>query len=185
MEWMILPLKRYAQFTGRSTRREFWMWVVFIIICAVVLGILDSILGLGGRTSYGGGAIGAPGVTGYRYGAGVRGGILTDVFSLAILVPNIAVSVRRLHDTDRSGWWILMPIIPYAIGAIGLLSSMAGGAGAAPGTGMMAIFGIAMVIGLIAAIVLLVWYCLRGTPGPNRFGADPLSPTGDLHETFR
>ena len=182
MEWMILPLKRYAQFSGRSTRREFWMWVVFIIICAIVLGFLDTILGLGGRTNYGGGSVAAPGVSGYRYGAGMRGGILTDIFSLAILVPNIAVSIRRLHDTDRSGWWILMPIIPYAIGIVGIVSSIAG---ATPGAGTAAIFGIAMVIGLIAAIVLLVWYCLRGTPGPNRFGPDPLAPASDLHETFR
>lgn len=179
MEWMILPLRRYAQFSGRSTRREFWMWVVFVILASIVLSILDKLLGLGGSAGAGSQTVTAPGFTGYRAGAGVHGGILTDIFTLAILVPNIAVSVRRLHDTDRSGWWILLPLVPYLVGAFLVGFAITGVHGAA------AIGGALLVLGFVGAIVLLVWYCLRGTPGPNRFGADPLAPLGDLHETFR
>jgi uncharacterized membrane protein YhaH (DUF805 family) len=180
MEWMILPLKRYAQFSGRSTRREFWMWVLFYLICCIILSVIDSMLHLGGATNYGGGAYSAPGTTGYSYGAGLRGGILTWLFVLAVFIPNIAVAVRRLHDTNRSGWWLLGWVVPYAIGAGILGFSMATG-----NRGIALIGGLLAFIGFIGAIVLLVWYCLRGTPGPNRFGADPLEPTGDLHETFR
>ena len=116
MEWMILPLKRYAQFNGRSRRKEFWMWVLFVILATIVLTILDSILGLGGRTVAGPSSSATPTMTSFGYGAAASGGILTMIFSLAILIPNLAVSVRRLHDTNRSGWWILLPLLPYGIG---------------------------------------------------------------------
>ncbi len=172
MEWMILPLKRYAQFSGRSTRREFWMWVLFLVIVSIMLAILDSVLGLGGATEYGGSSLNTPTITGYGYGAGVHGGWLTNIFGLAVIIPNIAVSVRRLHDTDRSGWWILLPMAPYFAGAALMFM------------GSLLIGGILAFGGFVCAIVLLVWYCTRGTTGPNRFGPDPLSPTGDLHDTF-
>jgi uncharacterized membrane protein YhaH (DUF805 family) len=108
MEWMILPLKRYAQFSGRSRRKEYWMFFLFIILCSIILGFLDGMLGLGGgltHYSYGGGGA-------YGAGANAHGGILSDIFSLAILIPGLAVSVRRLHDIDKSGWWILIGLIP-------------------------------------------------------------------------
>jgi uncharacterized membrane protein YhaH (DUF805 family) len=108
MEWMILPLKRYADFSGRSRRKEYWMFILFVIIGSIVFSGLDAALGLGGgvsRYSYGGaGVVGA--------GAGMRGGILNGIFSLAIVIPSIAVAARRLHDIDKSGWWMLIGIIP-------------------------------------------------------------------------
>ena len=181
MEWMILPLKRYAQFSGRSRRKEFWMWVLFVILVSIVLTILDSALGLGGRTVAGPSSITTPTTTGFGYGAAASGGILTTIFSLAILVPNLAVSVRRLHDTDRSGWLVLLPLLPYAIGA-GFL--FAGAMSANPA--IMLISGVAMLIGFICAILVLVWYCQPGTRGSNRFGPDPLDDTGEtLVETFQ
>lgn len=174
MEWMILPLKRYAQFNGRSTRREFWMWVVFLIIVSIVLSIVDGVLGLGGSNSLTHTSLAGPDASGFSYGAATRGGWLTGLFSLAVLVPNIAVSVRRLHDINRSGWWILMPLAPYALGFI-LMASVH----------TFIVAGLMMFLGFVGAIVLLVWYCLRGTPGPNRFGPDPLADMSDLSETFR
>jgi uncharacterized membrane protein YhaH (DUF805 family) len=180
MEWMILPLKRYAQFSGRSSRREFWMWVLFYIICFIVLSVVDSVLHLGGATSYGGGSYSTPGAVGYGYGAGLRGGILTWLFAAAVFIPNIAVAVRRLHDTDRSGWWLVAWLVPYAFG-LGIIGyGMGGGNSSAALVG-----GLLTFVGAIGAIVLLVWYCLRGTIGPNRFGPDPYADMGDLHETFR
>jgi uncharacterized membrane protein YhaH (DUF805 family) len=168
MEWMILPLKRYADFTGRSRRKEFWLWIVFVILVSFVLGILDSLLGFGGRLGYGQSVSVAPDMVGRAYGAGLYSGVLTDIFMLAILVPNIAVAVRRLHDTDRSGWWLLLPVAPQLLG-FGLMMA-----------GALVLGGLCSMLGFIAAIVLLVWYCQPGIRGPNRFGADPLGAAAPL-----
>ena len=105
MEWMLMPLKRYAEFTGRSQRKEYWMWFLFIIIVTVVTTWLDIFLGLGGSA------------TGSTSGMGasfnLNFGWLTMLFMLAILVPNLAVGARRLHDLDKSGWWLLIGLIPF------------------------------------------------------------------------
>lgn len=116
MEWMLMPLRRYAEFTGRSRRREYWLFVVFLVIGFIILGMLDTMLGLGGSASSWHSASGS------RVGAGAsfNGGVLTIIFWLATLVPSLAVGVRRLHDTDRSGWWLLIALIPL-IGGIVLL----------------------------------------------------------------
>lgn len=181
MEWMILPLKRYAQFSGRSRRKEFWMWVLFIILVSIVLSILDSMLGLGGRTFAGRSATTTPTMTSVGYGAFASGGVLTIIFSLAILIPNLAVSVRRLHDIDRSGWLVLLPLVPYCA-AVGFF--IAGAMSASPA--YMVIGGLAMLLTLVCGILMLVWYCTPGTQGSNRFGPDPLDDTGEtLVETFQ
>jgi uncharacterized membrane protein YhaH (DUF805 family) len=173
MEWMLLPLKRYAQFSGRSPRREFWMWIVFLVVVLIVLSVLDSLFGLGGRTQFGPSAVQTPTMSGYGYGVGVTGGILAKLFLLAVLIPNLAVSVRRLHDTDRSGWWVLLPLAPYFIGIIAIF------------THLFILTAILMLASLIGSILLLVWYCSHGTRGPNRFGPDPYGNVSDLEETFR
>jgi uncharacterized membrane protein YhaH (DUF805 family) len=180
MEWMILPLKRYAQFTGRSRRMEYWMWVLFVILAMIVLSILDTVLGLGGRSSVSSVAPGPAGSISYGYGARAYGGVLTGIFGLATLIPGIAVSVRRLHDRDRSGWWILAPGIPYIVGII--LTFVA----AVSVSWVLMMFAMLLFFaGFIGAIVLLVWYCLPGTAGPNRFGPDPLDITNEqLAQTF-
>lgn len=176
MDWMILPLKRYVEFTGRSRRQEFWMWTLFVILVSMALSVVDALLGLGGRaTSVSTTAPGSAGVY-----AGLSGGWLANIFTIAVLLPNLAVSVRRLHDLNRSGWWLLLLVVPYAIGFV----SLAGGAAAAS-MPVMALGGVAMLVGLIGAIVLLVWYCTAGTVGPNRFGEDPKADIpADLARTF-
>ena len=179
MHWMILPLKRYFDFKGRSRRKEFWLWTLFVIIVTVVLSIVDAALGLGGSTAVDTGA--TPDGLGYNYGAGFSGGLLANVFSLAVLIPNIAVGVRRLHDIDRTGWWMLLPVPFYLVGAVILAI------GAINGEAGQAMIGmIAFVLGFVCAIVLLVFYCLDGTSGPNRFGPDPKDPHGemDVEEVF-
>lgn len=115
MEWMLLPLKRYAQFSGRSRRKEYWMFVLLVFIIYVIAMILDSLLGFGTTTRY-------ADLTETSAAAGFHstGGIITLLAMLALIVPSIAVAVRRLHDTDRSGWWILIGLIPL-VGAIVLL----------------------------------------------------------------
>jgi uncharacterized membrane protein YhaH (DUF805 family) len=180
MEWMILPLKRYAQFSGRSPRREYWMFFLFNIIVQIVLTFLDNVLGLGGHSS----SYSSTAANGYAAGGAASGGVLSGLWSLAILIPSIAVGVRRLHDVNRSGWWMVAPILLVPVAMIAALARLGANPDAA-----MAGFGILfLVMALIAgimAIVLLVWFCMRGTEGPNRFGPDPYAPIGDLHETFR
>lgn len=133
MEWMLLPLKRYAQFSGRSRRREYWMFMLFGLLLFIVTMILDSLLGFGTTTRYA-----EVGGTGVAAGFQSTGGIITGLAMLALLLPSLAVGVRRLHDTDHAGWWILLGLLP-----------------------------------LVGTIVLLVFFCLDGSRGTNRFGADP------------
>src|SRR5262245_28938236 len=104
MEWATLPLKRYAEFTGRSRRKEYWMFVLLNSGIFIVASILDRIAGVSGMI------------------AGVYGPI-TAVVALGLLVPSIAVAIRRLHDTDRSGWWLLIALVPF-VGEIVLLVFM-------------------------------------------------------------
>ena len=115
MEWAILPLKRYADFTGRSRPKEYWMFVLFVAVAMVLLTFVDAALGLGTSERYAN-----SGPMGFAVGFNNSGGLLTAIFALGVLVPGIAVGVRRLHDTDRSGWWLLIGLIPV-IGTIVLL----------------------------------------------------------------
>ena len=100
MSWYLQALKKYAVFSGRSRRMEYWYFVLFNIIVSIVLGVIDGLLGTSG--SYAG------------------AGLLSGIYGLAVLIPSLAVTVRRLHDTDRSGWWILIALVPL-IGVIVLL----------------------------------------------------------------
>ena len=177
MEWMLLPLKRYAQFTGRSQRKEYWMWILFVLFGSIVFGILDSILGAGGKSPL----EPAPPPNGLMYVVGIMGGVLSTLFVLATFIPGIAVSVRRLHDLDRTGWWMLVTSAPYLMGLILVVRGVTtGGVG-----GLAMVGGILMLLGGIAGIVMLVWFCSRGTIGSNRFGPDPIDTSEeDLVRTF-
>lgn len=164
MNWMFLPLKRYAEFSGRSRRMEFWMfqlfqWLVYFAVFALMMII-------------GGGAL----MTGDPRAFASIGGAMMAIFglyflfALAMLIPSIAVAVRRLHDTERSGWWILAPLSGYVIMLIGTV--MAAGSPDNPGLGgILAMVGMIAVIGL--GITLLVFMFLEGTRGPNKYGPDP------------
>ena len=99
MNWYIQVLKKYAVFSGRARRKEFWMFVLFNIIISIVIGLIERLLGLG---------------------SGDGAGVLSIIYSLAVLLPSLGVSVRRLHDIDKTGWWLLIALIPV-IGAIVLL----------------------------------------------------------------
>ena len=100
MSWYLEAFKKYAVFSGRSRRKEYWYFVLFNIIVGIVLGLIDTLLGT--RGSYAG------------------AGLLSGIYGLAVLSPSLAVTVRRLHDIDRSGWWILIGLVPL-LGAIVLL----------------------------------------------------------------
>lgn len=185
MAWMILPLKRYAQFSGRSRRKEYWMFVLFILL--VNLGFVALMFAAGGASIFA--AMSSPDPTTMMAGAGIVAIIygLSLLFSLAILIPWLAVHVRRLHDTDRSGWWLLTPIVPYfgilifSFGSVFLLDGRFGDH-ASLGLGIVVL--LCSLAWLVCSIVLIVFMCLDGTPGPNRFGADPKQTSGDLESVF-
>src|SRR5262245_5133677 len=106
MNYMILPLKRYFDFKGRSRRKEYWMFYLLVVAGVIVASILDSVLGLGGTTT----SSSEFGPNGVSASASTSGGILALIFVLATLIPGIAVSIRRVHDHDKSGWFVLIPI---------------------------------------------------------------------------
>jgi len=112
--------RNYVGFSGRAMRSEYWYWFLFTILLAIVtVGIDYAIFGDTMATS----AV-SP---------------VNGIASLATFLPSLAVGIRRLHDRDQTGWWILLGLIP-----------------------------------VIGWIILIVWFCMRGTVGPNRFGPDPL-----------
>lgn len=125
MEWMLMPLRRYADFNGRSRRKEYWMFTLGIFLAYIVLGLLTAIL--------------------YAIGLQMIGFALFGLLVLAILIPSIAVQVRRFHDQDKSGWFVLLAFIPY-----------------------------------VGGLIVLVFMCLEGTRGDNRFGPDPLANQADV-----
>ena len=149
VDWAKRPLQKYADFSGRAPRSEYWWYVLATIIANLIAMVLDSILGLDR-------AVGPY-------------GILSTLLMLALLVPGLAVSVRRLHDTNRSGWWVLIAVIPYLM--VGVAAGMAAATGSMAGLGTAGILSILAFIGLI---VLLVFMILPGTPGDNRYGPNPL-----------
>ncbi len=109
MGYMLMPLKRYADFSGRSRRKEYWMFMLGVIIASIVL----SLLFLGGVDF-------STGTLNSGFGIGIAA-IL--IFSLAIFIPALAVQVRRFHDQDKSGWFVLLNFVPY-IGGIVVLVMM-------------------------------------------------------------
>ncbi len=121
---------KYVTFSGRAARSEYWWWVLFVVILSIIGFAIDGIINPASvTTEMGDGTV----------GVSSTGGPVSMIISLAMLLPGLAVSVRRLHDIDKSGWWILIGLVP-----------------------------------LVGFILLIVWYCTKGTMGSNRFGEDPL-----------
>jgi len=102
MSWYLQVLKKYAVFSGRARRKEYWYFALFNFIIGSVLGLIDAVLGLTLVGTF---------------------SVLSSLYFLAVLLPTIGVSIRRLHDTGRSGWWLFIGLIPL-IGAIILLIYM-------------------------------------------------------------
>jgi uncharacterized membrane protein YhaH (DUF805 family) len=143
MEWMIMPYRRYADFSGRSRRMEYWMFALFNIIVLLAAG---GLMLAGGLTlaDLDESNVAEPNL-GPLFWVGAVAGV---IFFLGSFIPGIAVTVRRFHDRDMSGWWVLgfavLSNLPY--------------------------------VGLLASIVELVITALPGTRGANRYGEDPMNP---------
>ena len=139
MEWMLRPLRRYADFSGRSQRQEYWM---FMLLSALLYLAAVIVLVIFAETSNSAGKPGDPAVS---------NGMLIGIFLiillyLALFIPTLAAKVRRLHDQDLSGWFVLLGFIPN-----------------------------------LGWFIMLIFMCIDGTAGPNRFGPDPKGRGGDFH----
>jgi len=108
MEWMLMPYKRYADFSGRSRRKEYWMFILFNFL----LAMLCVMLMLAGGMSMDESGQSEPGPLFWV------GALVLAAFVLGSIIPSIAVQVRRFHDQDKSGWMVLLGFIPYVGGLI-------------------------------------------------------------------
>ena len=147
IDWATRPLKKYADFTGRAPRAEYWWFYLGMIVAYLVAMIIDSLVGVSLFGPY---------------------GVVTCLLGLALIVPGLAVTARRLHDTNRSAWWMLLVLVPYFI--MGIMMGMSAASGDTTG---LASAGIVGLIALAGAIAMLVFLILPGTTGDNRFGPDP------------
>jgi uncharacterized membrane protein YhaH (DUF805 family) len=155
VDWAKRPiLEKYADFTGRAPRAEYWWYMLALIIAYIIIMIVESIAGLRGMV------------------LGVYGP-LTLLLALGTIVPNLAVGARRLHDTNRSAWWLLL-LAPY------LLFAFLTGVALASGGGLAAVgaAGLVGVIGFLCCIGYLVLMVLPSQPGENRYGPNPYGERG-------
>jgi uncharacterized membrane protein YhaH (DUF805 family) len=143
MDWMLMPLRRYADFSGRSRRIEFWMfllfrWLVYVALTAITLAVVGGVGRLGELTSQAGQSTDA------FLGSFLAIGAVFVIVWLLFIIPYSAVVVRRFRDQDKSGWLgllIVPSLVPY--------------------------------IGWIFTIIIWVFMCIEGTRGENRYGPDP------------
>jgi uncharacterized membrane protein YhaH (DUF805 family) len=99
MNWYLEALKKYAVFGGRARRKEYWMFSLFNFIFAFSIGFMEGFFGVGGESLW---------------------GPISGLYALAVIIPGIAVTVRRLHDTGRSGWWLFVALVPI-VGPLAVL----------------------------------------------------------------
>ena len=160
MESIRTCFSKYVTFSGRAQRSEFWWFVLFSFLVALLLGWIP---------------------------------IIGQLLQLALFLPGLAVTARRLHDLDRTGWWMLAPyglIIAAAVltgysmggmGGMGGMENMQAGEGL---PGALAISSVIGLIGLVFMILLIVWFATKGTDGDNSYGPDPLGGSGGSDAGF-
>lgn len=142
-EAVTVCIQDYYTFSGRARRSEYWWFILFVTVVSLILSAIDPVI----------------------FGRGMLLG-LNGLFGLLTLVPQLAVSWRRMHDTGRPGWYVLLP----AISAILLFVFALGNPNSALGPGL--VIGLAA-MALLFSIVILVWLAMPGQPGENRFGRAP------------
>ena len=161
IEWAVRPLKKYAVFSGRAPRAEYWWFYLATVIVQIPLTIVDEGL-----------ADWSP---------------LSSLFSLVILLPWLAVSVRRLHDINRTGWWLgafFILIFVVAGAAVAAMGDFSGGETGPDPSGSMLVAMIVGVVGFaILGITIFVFTVTAGTEGPNDYGPDPYG-RDNLEEVF-
>ena len=123
----------YADFSGRVGRAQFWYYVLVVIALAVLVGIVAS----------------------------VTTRLLSTLFSLALLLPNLGMGVRRLHDTGKPWFWVLLPLVPSVLAFLFLIMFL------------WPLAAICWLLTLAAAILLIYWYAQPGDPAPNQYVPPP------------
>jgi uncharacterized membrane protein YhaH (DUF805 family) len=137
----------YANFRDRAARAEYWWWVLFATIAIFVALVLDFLIFRGWSV-----------------------GPFYIVIGLATLLPGLSVTVRRLHDTGRSGWWIAIPVLlSIAVSVVTVVGVMMYD-DATPPTPLLLLIGVLIILLLATTILLLVWMCLPSVPGNNAYG---------------
>jgi uncharacterized membrane protein YhaH (DUF805 family) len=175
--WARRPLLNYAKFSGRASRAEFWWFCLFMLLFftaawIVLFAIAATVEGPGSQPSVT--VMGSIGV----------GGAALILLYLAVLVPSIAVQVRRLHDINRSGWWLGIFWLLYPLYVVLIFGSSFSSDQDGPSHGVaLAIASAIFALGFFCySIVLFVFWCIPGTKGANRFGDDPYGV--DVQEVF-
>lgn len=170
---------RMFNFSGRARRAEYWwffVWQVLIGIAGSAAVGWQAALRAQADPAFAAMMRNPDAIEAYMISMlGTYALPLAVGYLLLFVIPNLSLTIRRLHDTNRSGWNIFMPtLVGIASGVVGGL--LMGGAAAGGSAGGMMIGAVATIVpSLIASIVFLVWLCLPGTNGPNRFGGDPIS----------
>lgn len=160
-------VRKYADFSGRATRAEFWWWVLATTVVGFAIGAVDGFIN----------SITGP----YSFSP------LSAIFGLAILLPDLAVTARRLHDIGKSGWWQLVwlavGVLAIVPAIVGVVTGLAGLFSGAPDwdNWWANVSWIPIVVGVLVTVVIwiglfvwwLVWMVTQGRPGPNYYGPDP------------
>ena len=184
---MFQPFVRYVDFNGRSRRSEYWLWALFLFLVNSALSILQFSM-MGSMAAMHGTAH-SDAAMASTMGTGMIIGLIRLVVALGLLLPSIAVAVRRMHDINRTGWWIVLPNTVFVISLIVVISltgadfiKQASQANAASGDtsammgfffSMMRAFMWVLLPTLAAKVVTFVFRVTEGTRGPNRYGPDP------------
>ena len=152
-------LSKYATFSGRARRAEYWWFYLFTVLVGLASSAVDQALN-----------------TAFDNEAGIVGALT----SLALLLPSMAVTARRLHDTGRTGWWMLLPVVPIVatvvVGTAAVFVTSFSTNLDSAAVAVIVLLGVCVLITLAASITLLVFLCLDSNPGPNRFGPSPQQP---------
>lgn len=139
----------YFTFRGRTRRKGFWLFILFTVVASFALSMVDDALFYKEASD----------------GAGNGSGPLAAVFQLLVFVPSISISVRRLHDTGRSGWWLLLPLLPMLVGLGLLIITWENGMNS------MLMIGLGIAV-FVCYITIFIFFVLPSKPD-NRFGIKP------------
>lgn len=151
---------RYASFSGRARRAEYWWWILFTVLAGTLANVVDVIL--------------FPGVW-------PDNGPVSLVLALVMLLPSLAVLVRRLHDSGRSGWWVgsfFLFLIPLIVVIVSVAAGASlSGSDAEVSDALAVVVGGGVILSVIWTILLFIWSLMRSQPGTNRYGPSPLEVT--------
>ena len=151
---------KYATFKGRATRPEYWYFVLFILLGGIATSIIDGAL-FGAAAKNGG------------------DGPVSTLFSLGTFIPLVAAGWRRMHDTGRSGLYLLYPILVWVgiasfMGMVGATGPLLAGDFATAFSGLVGvILGISVFIAVISPLIVIWWLTRPTQPGPNQYGPNP------------